>query len=301
LLLPVVLLLEQASARERTFLIISYIALNFYIAPGSQRFFPKLWILAAFFFVAGREYWPSLRLRPMLGVLVAATILAALDARKHEAGYQLEPGRHFERVSLDRGTFFSAFPAVSRHGLFYQAMVPNGYVLRWLHEGRAEELSFEGQAFHPVAPSFDGPIYIELVKNGASAMMTFDPTTRKVAPGGLTPDATGGSVLSPDGRWTALEFTQNGAKQIWLRDMLSSRLQLVAGGNCNNSSPAWEEDSHTLIFASDCGRGLGMPVLYRANLPSQMHINSASGVFAAANLSREMPLRNSFREIYGSR
>jgi hypothetical protein len=67
--------------------------------------------------------------------------------------------------------------------------------------------------------------------------------------------------------------------------MGSGKLQLVAGGNCNNSSPAWEEDSHTLIFASDCGRGIGMPVLYRANLSPQTHNNSDFGVFTAANSS----------------
>jgi len=67
--------------------------------------------------------------------------------------------------------------------------------------------------------------------------------------------------------------------------MVSGKLRLVAGGNCNNSSPAWEEDSHALIFASDCGRGIGMPVLYRANLPSQTPFNAALGVFAAAKSS----------------
>jgi Tol biopolymer transport system component len=94
-----------------------------------------------------------------------------------------------------------------------------------------------------------------------------------------------GSVLSPDGKWMAVESTDAGPRQIWLRDLVSGKLQLVAGGNCNNSSPAWEEDSHTLIFASDCGRGIGMPVLYRANLPPQIHIDSGLAVFAAAKSS----------------
>jgi hypothetical protein len=286
LLLPVVLLLEHATPGERIFLIVSYIALNFFVLPEWQRFFPKLWILAALFLVEGREFWRSFSPKLVAAALAAAILIAALDARRHMAAYVLEPGRNHQRIDLDRGTYLSTYPAVSSAGLFYQAMVRRGYVLRWLHDGQIEELTFQGQVFHPVAPSFDGPIYLELVKNGSSTPMIFDPATRGVAPTTLMPTVPAeGSVLSPDGKWMAVESTDAGPRQIWLRDMVSGKLQLVAGGNCNNSSPAWEEDSHTLIFASDCGRGIGMPVLYRANLPPQMHIDSGLAVFAAARSS----------------
>jgi hypothetical protein len=286
LLLPVVLLLEHATPKEKIFLIVSYIALNFFVLPEWQRFFPKLWILAALFFVEGREFWRSFSPKLVAAALAAAILIAALDARKHMAVYVLEPGRNYQRIDLDRGTYLSTYPAVSSAGLFYQAMVRKGYVLRWLHDGQIEELTFQGQVFHPVAPSFDGPIYLELVKNGSSTPMIFDPATRSVVPTTLMPTVPAeGSVLSPDGKWMAVESTDAGPRQIWLRDLVSGKLQLVAGGNCNNSSPAWEEDSHTLIFASDCGRGIGMPVLYRANLPPQIHIDSGLAVFAAAKSS----------------
>ncbi|HEV7511324.1 MAG TPA: glycosyltransferase 87 family protein [Candidatus Acidoferrum sp.] len=286
LLLPVVLLLEHATPKEKIFLIVSYIALNFFVLPEWQRFFPKLWILAALFFVEGREFWRSFSPKLVAAALAAAILIAALDARRHMAVYVLEPGRNHQRIDLDRGTYLSTYPAVSSAGLFYQAMVRKGYVLRWLHDGQIEELTFPGQVFHPVAPSFDGPIYLELVKNGSSTSMIFDPATRSVVPTTLMPTVPAeGSVLSPDGKWMAVESTDAGPRQIWLRDLVSGKLQLVAGGNCNNSSPAWEEDSHTLIFASDCGRGIGMPVLYRANLPPQIHIDSGLAVFAAAKSS----------------
>ena len=286
LLLPIVLLLEHATPREKIFLIVSYIALNFFVLPEWQRFFPKLWILAALFFVEGREFWRSFSPKLVAAALAAAILIAALDARRHMAVYVLEPGRNHQRIDLDRGTYLSTYPAVSSAGLFYQAMVRKGYVLRWLHDGQIEELTFQGQVFHPVAPSFDGPIYLELVKNGSSTPMIFDPATRSVVPTTLMPTVPAeGSVLSPDGKWMAVESTDAGPRQIWVRDLVSGKLQLVAGGNCNNSSPAWEEDSHTLIFASDCGRGIGMPVLYRANLPPQIHIDSGLAVFAAAKSS----------------
>ncbi len=268
LLLPVVLMLQHAGPKERILLIISYIALNSFLSPGWLRFFPKVWILAALFFGEGRQYLRLFSPKLVAGGLVAVIVIAAFDARRHQARYLLEPGRHFQRVALDRGTYLSTFPAVSSAGLFYQAMVRSGYVLRWLHDGQMEEFAFEGQAFHPLAPSFAGPIYFELVKNGASTTVTFDPVTRQVARAALPPRATTeGSVISPDGKWMVFEPMQAGPKQIWLRDMESGKTQVVSGGNCNSSSPVWEEDSHTLIFASDCGRGLGLPVLYRASLP----------------------------------
>jgi hypothetical protein len=271
LLLPVALLLEHAGPKEKIFLVVSYFALNSFLLPGWQPLFPKLWILAALFLVEGREYWRLLNPRLVAAGLATAVLIAAFVAHRQEARYLLEPGRHFERVALDRGTNLSAFPGVSSAGLFYQAMVPSGYVLRWLHDGKLEELVFEGQAFHPVAPSFDGPIYFELVKNGASTTMTFDPATRRVAPA-VMPATIGDSATSPDGKWKAFESEQAGPKQIWLRDTSTGKTGVMAGGDCNSSSPAWEQDSRALIFASDCGRGLGMPVLYRATLPLDVHI-----------------------------
>jgi len=43
----------------------------------------------------------------------------------------------------------------------------------------------------------------------------------------------------------------------------------LTGGTCNNWAPAWELNSRSLIFASDCDRGLGMPALYRADIPAR--------------------------------
>ena len=265
LLLPVVLLLEHAGPKERILLIASYIVCNSFLPPAWLRFFPKVWILAALFIVEGRQYFRLLSPKLVAGGLAAVILIAAFDARRHQARYLLEPGRRFQRVALDRDTYFSTFPVVSRAGLFYQAMVRSGYVLRWVHDGQMEELAFDGQAFHPVAPSFEGPIYFELAKKRVSTTMTFDPVTRNVARAALPLATTaGGSAISPDGKWMAFESTQSGPMQIWLRDMESGRTQAATGGNCNSSSPVWEEDSRTLIFASDCGRGLGLPVLYRA-------------------------------------
>jgi Tol biopolymer transport system component len=74
-------------------------------------------------------------------------------------------------------------------------------------------------------------------------------------------------AISPDGKWVAFTSTSTGSQQIRLRNIATGEAQLLTGGNCNSSSPAWELDSQTVIFASDCGRAFGMFALYRAPLP----------------------------------
>jgi hypothetical protein len=54
------------------------------------------------------------------------------------------------------------------------------------------------------------------------------------------------------------------SEQLWLEETASGKSKELAGGSCNNNSPAWELDSSEVIFASDCGRAFGLPALYRA-------------------------------------
>jgi len=75
------------------------------------------------------------------------------------------------------------------------------------------------------------------------------------------------STLSPDGHWIIDEQRSSSSTQIYLVDRTSpaKRIQVTVG-NCNSFAPAWERDSQAIVFASDCGRGVGMPALYRARI-----------------------------------
>jgi Tol biopolymer transport system component len=73
-------------------------------------------------------------------------------------------------------------------------------------------------------------------------------------------------AVSPDGKWLVLTVTRNGIRHIWTEDLSTKITHEVTGGDCNSYAAAWELDSKALIFASDCGRGLGLPRLYRAPL-----------------------------------
>ena len=81
--------------------------------------------------------------------------------------------------------------------------------------------------------------------------------------------APSGIAWSPDGKWIAFEQALDGPTHMWLREAAGGKERELTGGNCNSFEPAWELDSASFIFASDCGRGIGMPALYRAKIAKQ--------------------------------
>jgi Glycosyltransferase family 87/WD40-like Beta Propeller Repeat len=263
ILLPLVLLLEDSGEKESIFWIASYVLLT--LSPHPARLFPKVWILLAMVITIGVEYWRPLRPRLVVNLGLSCILIAFLVSRRQTLNYRKEPAMRFEPIAVEKGEVFSSFPAISRAGLFYQAIGKDRYVLHWLHDNRIEELLFDGHALHPLAPTPDGRIYFELVAHGVSRMMEFDPLKRSVAPSSTAvPLKDADSALSPDGKWVVFTSDTTGSKQVWLRDVATGGNSPLTGGNCNNSSPAWDLDSRSVVFASDCGRGFGLTALYRA-------------------------------------
>jgi hypothetical protein len=70
-------------------------------------------------------------------------------------------------------------------------------------------------------------------------------------------------AASPDGRWLAYSKLDGGVYHLWLRDMRDGTTHPLTSAQCNSISPAWQADSKTLIYASDCGRALWFTALYR--------------------------------------
>jgi hypothetical protein len=265
LLLPLVLLLEESGSRLSIFLVVSYVLLTFPLRPAW--IFPKVWLLFALFIALGWPCWREMPRRFALAAVIITALISLVDAKRHMLNYANEPGQHFERVAVQSGAIFSSFPVVSRAGVFYQSMTQGRYVLRWLHDGRNDKLSFEGQALHPRLALDGKSVYFELVANRISTMMQFDPSTGNATQRAVpVPVDSAVSAVSPDGKWMAFESVQNGPTQIWLRNLSSGQESRLTGGNCNSSSPAWELDSEAILFASDCGRAFGLPALYRARV-----------------------------------
>jgi hypothetical protein len=80
------------------------------------------------------------------------------------------------------------------------------------------------------------------------------------------PDEEINPTVSPEGSSLAFTRSRYGTEQVWLQNLQTGVARQLTGGQCNSFSPGWEPNSKALIFASDCGRGLGLPALYRAPL-----------------------------------
>lgn len=76
-------------------------------------------------------------------------------------------------------------------------------------------------------------------------------------------------AASPDGKWLAFCREERGNWQLWVMAMDSSGVALrgtavrrqLTDAECNSTHPAWLPDSKTVVYATDCGRGLGLTAL----------------------------------------
>lgn len=70
-------------------------------------------------------------------------------------------------------------------------------------------------------------------------------------------------ALSPDGRWLAYSHLSDGVWNLWLRNERTGATRRIADTPCNQIQPAWEQDSKTLLYSTDCGRSLWFTAVSR--------------------------------------
>jgi len=70
-------------------------------------------------------------------------------------------------------------------------------------------------------------------------------------------------AISPDDGWIAFSCQQGGTWQVHVLNRLTGKQMQLTSSDCNSISPAWTFDSKELIYATDCGRGLGFTALAR--------------------------------------
>lgn len=68
-------------------------------------------------------------------------------------------------------------------------------------------------------------------------------------------------AMSPDGRWLAFSCEHGRSWQLHAMDLQGNQELQLSTGECNSVSPAWTTDSKRVIYATDCGRGLGLTAL----------------------------------------
>ena len=73
-------------------------------------------------------------------------------------------------------------------------------------------------------------------------------------------------AVARDGSTVAFTCIGGGGSQIWLFNLKTRTRRQITHGACNNTHPAWASDSRSLVFSSDCNRGVELPSLLRATL-----------------------------------
>ncbi len=73
-------------------------------------------------------------------------------------------------------------------------------------------------------------------------------------------------AVAPDGSSVAFSCIGGGGSQVWLLDLKTGTRRQITRGACNNTYPAWDLDSRSVVFATDCNRGVELPALFRATI-----------------------------------
>jgi len=72
--------------------------------------------------------------------------------------------------------------------------------------------------------------------------------------------------LSPDGKLAAYAQRQRGSWQLVVHNLVSGHELQLTRFPCNATEPVWQNEN-TLLYATDCGRGLGLTALARVSVP----------------------------------
>ena len=69
--------------------------------------------------------------------------------------------------------------------------------------------------------------------------------------------------VSPDGKWMAYSCERAGLWQLLVMNLGTQEQRQLTTSDCNSITPTWVPGSRDLIFATDCGRALGITALSR--------------------------------------
>jgi hypothetical protein len=129
--------------------------------------------------------------------------------------------------------------------------------------GRDRQLTPTSSAWNVEEVTFepDGSLIMSATQNsGWSGLFAVNRT------GQIEPMNTGESrypAVSPDGRWLAFSGLQSGNWNLYLREVATGATRRLTNAPCNQIEPAWEADSKTLLYGSDCGRSLWFTAICR--------------------------------------
>lgn len=133
---------------------------------------------------------------------------------------------------------------------------------------RAREIAGPNDDVWDVSFGSNGRILYSARPSGTLQIFSADPVSLQVKPiltGSSAPSRF--PAESPDGKWLAYSREKGGAWHLALLDLKTGRDIQLTHGYCNSTHPAWTGDLKGIIYATDCGRGLGLTALARVAVP----------------------------------
>jgi hypothetical protein len=272
LLLPTALLLDDAGVRYKIPVLVCYLLLAVPTNPSWSWLFPKVWLLIAMFSLALIHSGSFPRRRTMMAGIAAAMVVSLCWAGFETKAYGREANQRWRHAVVERGAIYSSSPIPVQGGIVYQSISKGRYILRLHSPDKTRDFEFEGNSFHPSLLPGRKMIRFESVRAGTTHSMLLDPGTGAFEFLSRAEPVRASDVSrSPNGRWIVCERNSWGGTQIILMDRTGHLPPIqVTEGPCNSFSPAWDGDSQGIVFASDCGRGIGLPALYRAALDAML-------------------------------
>jgi hypothetical protein len=136
-------------------------------------------------------------------------------------------------------------------------------ILRRSFRSSTAELALTSASVNVYEASFLSPeVYaFSATQNGGAPAIFLTDATHRNMPLGLA--SARYPALSADGRWLAYSHLDHGVWNLWLRDQGTGHVRRIADLPCNQIHPIWENDSKTLVYATDCGRSLWFTALAR--------------------------------------
>ena len=186
------------------------------------------------------------------------------DSSRYETGMIVEAENAEEPVVSADGNWLAFLRETKGHGsLWLQQLSDKGS-----HTRRAEARQIAASDYDVRQAAFfpDHRIIFSSSRNGQSSLYVVDPDSNRIEALNIAGCSAAYPAVSPDGQWLAFSSEQRGMWQISLMNLSSRQVSELTHAECNSVSPEWSTDSKTIVYATDCGRGLGLTALARLSV-----------------------------------
>ena len=129
--------------------------------------------------------------------------------------------------------------------------------------GPERELAGVEYDVHEAAFSPDDQIILSSEQGGRFRLYQADPQAENVTPVIAVTCSARYPAVSPDDQWMAFSCQERGAWQLWVLNLRTHEQRQLTNTECNSINAAWTADSRNVIYATDCGRALGLTALSR--------------------------------------